>query len=96
MADAIRSFFSFSSPYHLVWFCISMTWLAVALTFPRTVWPRAYGCVGHAVTTIDAILHVLTAGNGPVYSVHCIWFNALMAFAHWQLLKRAATRIPPD
>lgn len=96
MAEVIRWLFTFSSPFHLIWFLLSMTWLVVALTGPRTLWPRLYGCIGHSVVAMNAGAHLWLVGGGPVYSVHCIWFNALMGVIYWSLIKRAAMRPPPD
>lgn len=92
MTEAVRWLFTFSSPYHLFWFLLSMTWLVVTLSLRGRRWPATYGCIGHAVTVIDAALALAMDVGGPVYSVHCIWFNALMALAHWGIVEYRAIR----
>lgn len=87
MEDALRWLVTFSSPYHLFWFMLSTGWLAVTLGWRRP-WQAKYALIGHAVTAVDAALAILFGVGGPVYSVHCIWFNGLMAVLHWRLLER--------
>jgi hypothetical protein len=90
--DALAWLVTFSSPYHLAWFLLSTFVLALTLAVGRTERPHVMACVGHGFTVINAAIHVMLEGDGPVYSVHCLWFNALMAYVHWRLAARRVAR----
>jgi hypothetical protein len=92
MTEAIRWLFTFSSPYHLFWFLLSMTWLVATLTLRNQRWMPLYGSMGHMVTVIDAVIMLTVVGPSQVYSIHCVWFNALMALAHYFILEARALR----
>ncbi len=95
-AAALHWLTTFASPYHLAWFILSMSWVLVALgTLPR-VWPRTYGCLFHALVAFEALLNVVLSGDGPVFSVHCIWFNGLMAVIYWAWLPSDPKPDRPD
>ena len=84
----------FSSPYHFAWFLLSVAGLVVTIlaSYYGRRW-FVYGCLAHAIVVIETIL-VLTLGDGgQVYSVHCIWFNGLMALLYWKLI---GTNSEPD
>lgn len=87
MPEPVRWLFTFSSPYHFFWFVVSMTWLAVTLVLAGRRWPAIYGSIGHAVTVIDTAIALVYLGPSPVYSVHCLWFNGLLALAHWFIFE---------
>lgn len=94
--DTFRWLVTFASPYHLAWFLLSAAGVAAALgidaAFRLSGKAHAWALLGHAVVAIEAIIHEMIGAESAVFSVHCIWFNALMAFLHWRLLVRAATR----
>ena len=92
MPDTIRSLFSLSSPYHLYWFVCSMAMLGVSIVAAARG-SRAligYFCFFHAMVTIEVPFVLFFFNyNGPVFSVHCIWFNALVALIHFALFRVA-------
>lgn len=94
----------FRSPDHLIWFKMSLIlfaggFIAFLINFwkPRSSWHKLPGSLAffHLTASFLAIIH--TQGgtiNGPVYSVDCIWFNALMGAIHTVLFlvaKKIAT-----
>jgi len=83
----------FASPWHAAWFLFSLVMLAAFITmglFGRNLF--LIGVLIHGLIAIQALL-TLTVGqaDGEIISIHCVWFNAVMAFIHWRLLT-AATR----
>ncbi len=80
---------TFNSVFHQVWFIISMlllfascarVWLGKSQIFP-------WLCLGHAIVAFEAICMTLfRPGENEVFSVHCIWFNGLMAAVYFLLL----------
>ena len=87
MSDAIRWLFTFSSPYHLAWFLLSMTVLLASLASAHFFGKRwfHYACIFHALVVVETALTLAFGDGGEVFSVHCIWFNGLMAALHWRL-----------
>lgn len=85
----------FSSPYHLAWFLLSMIAL-VAMVLASRYGRRWFhwGCLFHALVAVEAVLNLVFMEPGPVFSVHCIWFNGLMALLHWKLI--GTTAAPDD
>jgi hypothetical protein len=84
----------FSSPYHFAWFLLSMTVLVVMVlaSYYGRRW-FMYGFLGHAIVVIETVLVLAFGDGGQVYSVHCIWFNGLMALLYWKLI---GTNSEPD
>ena len=85
---------TFSSPYHLTWFLLSMAAFVICIlaSYYGRRWFH-YGFLGHAVVVVETVLTLAFAEPGPVFSVHCIWFNALMALLYWKLI---GTNSEPD
>ena len=87
--DAIIGFLTFNSGFHLAWFVGSMlllfascarVWLGKSHIFP-------WLCLGHAIVAFESICMTLfRPGENEVFSVHCIWFNGLMAVVYFLLL----------
>lgn len=87
--DAVSWLITFSSPYHLAWFLLSMFLLLLALTIrPWRGTLHGYVIIFHGVVAIEATITTILGIESRVFSMHCIWFNLLMAFAHWRLLVR--------
>ena len=84
----------FSSPYHMAWFLLSVTGLVVTIlaSYYGRRW-FVYGCIAHAIVVVETVLNLLFMEPGPVFSVHCIWFNGLMALLYWHLV---GTNAAPD
>ena len=88
--DAVTWLVTFSTPYHLAWFLLSMFGvLAALLSGARRCDVHGWLLVGHCIVVIEAVIMTTLDIRTQVFSVHCIWFNALMAFGHWRLLLRA-------
>lgn len=98
--DALSLLFSFASPYHLAWFAMSMTALLAVTILDRALRlagkAHLYALFAHVVVAIEAVIHEMIGHESMVFSVHCIWFNALMAVTHWILLARASVRTEND
>ncbi len=99
--DAIISFLDFNSGFHQAWFIGSMlllfascarAWLGKSQIF-------SWLCLGHAIVAFEAICMTLfRPGENEVFSVHCIWFNGLMAAIYFLLLgsPEVAARLEQD
>lgn len=90
MNPGLRELISPSSPFHLAWFVCSVVMLGISIVAAvmRFRAPAKYFCFFHVAVAIEVPFVLLFGYDGPVFSVHCIWFNALMAFIHWQILTR--------
>lgn len=77
----------FSSPYHMAWFLLSMIVL-VALILASYYGKRWFhwGFLLHGLVTVETVLVLLFDDGGQVFSVHCIWFNGLLALLYWKLI----------
>ena len=89
----------FRSPNHAAWFFVSVAVLIISLIYAfyrlgtaRAIWRFVIGT--HVGTVVLAILVVATRGSGPVYSIDCIWFNALMALIYGSLLYKTRAKSP--
>ncbi len=69
-----------------------MVWLVVALILRRKIWPLRGGMIFHALAVFDALFTLGMFGESQVYSVHCVWFNTLMAGLYYWLLKRISAK----
>lgn len=90
----MRELLSFSSPYHLAWFLLSM--IALVACILASYYGRrwfVYGFLGHAIVVVETVLVLAFGDGGQVYSVHCIWFNGLLALLYWKLI---GTNADPD
>lgn len=87
MSEAARWLVTFSSPYHLAWFLLSMTALVICIlaSYYGRRW-FVYGFLGHSIVVVETVLTLAFAEPGPVFSVHCIWFNGLLALLYWKLI----------
>ncbi len=103
MLDWAIGLFSFRNASHQYWFLGSMIVFLMSLVFCHFSKSKDHFGVfilSHAVTAISAFFKVLILKqSSPVYSVDCIWFNALMAAVYIGLLfykiKRDEQGIPP-
>jgi len=87
--DTIIDLVTFNSVFHQIWFIGSMlllfascarVWLGKSHIFP-------WLCLGHAVVAFEALLMTLfRPGENEVFSIHCIWFNLLLAGVYYLLL----------
>lgn len=76
--------YTFRSGGHLVWFFTSMlmlTYVAYArLRYPAVTQMQSWFILFHAMSSLQAVISTRFGRyNGRMYSVDCIWFNALMA-----------------
>lgn len=96
--NALHWLFTFASPYHAIWFAISMAGLIVAIFAGKyRTDAHVWAVLFHVTVVIEAAIMVwLVRYKGPVYSINCVWFNALMAFIHWRLLRRCVRRQERD
>lgn len=96
MDEALRWLTTFSSPFHLVWFLLSM------IVLVGTILASYYGrrwfhwcCIGHAIVAFETLLVLLFEADPDrvAFSPHCIWFNGLLALLYWKLV---GTHAGPD
>jgi len=99
--DTLIELVTFNSGFHQAWFIGSMlllfascarAWLGRSQIF-------SWLCLGHCAVAVEAVLMTLfRPGENEVFSVHCIWFNLLMAGAYFLLLgsPEVAARLEKD
>jgi len=89
MLKEIIALATFSSPYHQAWFIGSMLLLLLSCLAVQFGFRQKFQwlAVLHAVVAVEAALWItLRPGESQeVYSVHCIWFNLLLATVHYFL-----------
>jgi len=97
--EGLISLVTFESPIHQVWFLGSMFLLllscsAVVMGFRQKF---QYLSVLHGIVAIEAVLmFIFRPGENEAFSVHCIWFNFLMAVVYFFLTDSEGTKRPEE
>jgi hypothetical protein len=97
--EGFISLITFESPLHQAWFLGSMFLLLLSCSAVVMGYRQKfqYLSVLHAIVAIEAILmFIFRPGENEVFSVHCIWFNFLMATAYFFLTDSAGTKQPEE
>ena len=98
--DEFISLVTFESPLHQIWFVVSMGFLLVSCLAVRLGGYRQkfqYLSVLHSVVAVEAILMTLfRPEQREVFSVHCIWFNLLMAGIYFFLTDSPGAKQPDE
>jgi hypothetical protein len=87
--DTLIGLATFSSTFHQAWFIGSLTVLLLSCLGAWLGQRHIFHwlCLGHAVIAFEAVCETLfRSGENEAFSVHCIWFNALMAVVYFLLL----------
>lgn len=97
--EGFISLVTFSSPVHQAWFLISMFLLLLSCSAVVMGYGQKfqYLSVLHAIVAFEAVLmHLFRPEESEPFSVHCIWFNFLMAVIYFFLTDSEGTKRPEE